>query len=167
MLDADPRNAEVIFPYLNGEDLNTHPEQHPSRWVINFWDWPEERAAEYRKPFDRVRRLVKPEREELNQNTADGRRRKRYWWLYGRDAKALYHAIGRGHGFVNHPEDWDPTSLPLKKIMVLSRVSKTGAFVFVPNEMVASEATVVFASEQSLLFAQLQSSIHVAFASRP
>src|SRR5690606_18151334 len=31
MLDADPRNADVIFPYLNGEDLNSDPEQRPSR----------------------------------------------------------------------------------------------------------------------------------------
>lgn len=42
----DPKNKEVLFPYLNGEDLNSHPEQKPSRWVINFWDWPLDREAE-------------------------------------------------------------------------------------------------------------------------
>ena len=40
LIERDPKNAEVLFPYLNGEDLNSHPEQKPSRWVINFWDWP-------------------------------------------------------------------------------------------------------------------------------
>jgi len=42
----NPKYAEVLFPYLNGEDLNSHPEQKPSRWVINFWDWPLARDAE-------------------------------------------------------------------------------------------------------------------------
>ncbi|MGA9624201.1 MAG: type IIL restriction-modification enzyme MmeI, partial [Bryobacteraceae bacterium] len=36
----DPRNADVVFPYLNGEDLNSRPDQSPSRWVINFRNWP-------------------------------------------------------------------------------------------------------------------------------
>ncbi len=39
----DSRNAEVLFPYLNGEDLNSIPNQNPSRWVINFQDWPVQR----------------------------------------------------------------------------------------------------------------------------
>jgi len=42
----DPKNAEVLFPYLNGDDLNSDPEQKPSRWVINFFDWPLDRDAE-------------------------------------------------------------------------------------------------------------------------
>jgi hypothetical protein len=29
-----------VLPYLNGEDLNSRPDQSPSRWVINFQDWP-------------------------------------------------------------------------------------------------------------------------------
>ena len=34
----DPRNAEVLFPYLNGEDLNSRPDCSASRWVIDFND---------------------------------------------------------------------------------------------------------------------------------
>ena len=30
MLDADQRNVEVIFPYLNGQDLNSDPKQCPT-----------------------------------------------------------------------------------------------------------------------------------------
>lgn len=41
----NPRNADVLFPFLNGDDLNSHPEQKASRWVINFWDWPLDRLA--------------------------------------------------------------------------------------------------------------------------
>ncbi len=45
-IERDPKNAEVLFPYLNGDDLNSDPEQKPSRWVINFWDWPLDRDAD-------------------------------------------------------------------------------------------------------------------------
>jgi hypothetical protein len=36
---------KALLPYLNGKDLNSHPEHEPSRWVINFWDWPLARDA--------------------------------------------------------------------------------------------------------------------------
>src|SRR5262245_14063792 len=36
----DAHNREVLFPYLNGEDLNSRPHQSPSRWVINFKERP-------------------------------------------------------------------------------------------------------------------------------
>lgn len=42
----DPRYAEVVRPYLNGDDLNSRPDQSPSRWVINFYDWPLRRYTE-------------------------------------------------------------------------------------------------------------------------
>lgn len=123
MLDRDPRNEEVLYPYLNGEDLNSHPQQKPSRWVINFWDWPEERAATYKEPFERVLRLVKPEREKLGDDPT-GRARKRRWWLYGRDAKGLYHAIGRGHLFEKHPEGWEEDWGRDVPIICASRLTK-------------------------------------------
>jgi len=40
LMEKDPKNKEVLFPYLNGDDLNTNPDQSPSRWVINFFDYP-------------------------------------------------------------------------------------------------------------------------------
>ncbi|HEX8876111.1 MAG TPA: hypothetical protein VF777_05135 [Phycisphaerales bacterium] len=45
LIARSPRNAEVLMPYLNGEDLNSRPDQSPSRWVINFRDWPLKREA--------------------------------------------------------------------------------------------------------------------------
>ncbi len=50
-------------PYLNGEDLNSRPDQSPSRWVINFHDWPLERAETYPDCMKIVREKVKPERD--------------------------------------------------------------------------------------------------------
>lgn len=39
-LTADPRHADVIQPYLTGADVSSDPRQKPTRWVINFRDWP-------------------------------------------------------------------------------------------------------------------------------
>lgn len=45
LIDRNPENKNVLYPYLNGEDLNSRPDQSPSRWVINFHNWPLDRSA--------------------------------------------------------------------------------------------------------------------------
>lgn len=40
LIAADRRNAERIFPYIGGEEVNESPTHTPSRYVINFVDWP-------------------------------------------------------------------------------------------------------------------------------
>ena len=164
MIECDPKNRDVLFPYLNGKDLNTHPEQKPSRRVINFWDWPEEKAKEYEEPYRIVLERVKLERQKLNTRTSTGRRRKEYWWLYASDAKSLYHAIGRGHAFMHHPVDWAPDMEPMGRVLACSRVSKTGAFSFLSNDWVYSDAVVVFAMDDDADFSVMQSSIHEVWA---
>ena len=47
LIDKDPKNADVLRPYLGGEDLNQSPTQTAPRWIINFFDWPEEKARQY------------------------------------------------------------------------------------------------------------------------
>ncbi|MEZ5320494.1 MAG: hypothetical protein R2698_00095 [Microthrixaceae bacterium] len=41
----------MLFPFLNGEDLNSRPDCSPSRWVIDFNDRTEADAARYEVPF--------------------------------------------------------------------------------------------------------------------
>jgi hypothetical protein len=40
LMELDGNHSEVLFPYLTGEDLNSRVDQSPSRWVINFHNWP-------------------------------------------------------------------------------------------------------------------------------
>ena len=47
LIEKDSKNRDVLFPYLIGKDLNSQPDQSPSRWIINFFDWPIEKAKEY------------------------------------------------------------------------------------------------------------------------
>ncbi len=138
LLDKDPRNRDVLFPYLNGEDLNSRWDQSPSRWVINFHDWPIDRAREYPDCFEIVERLVKPERER-NAYSASARER---WWLYERWRPELYATIAG-----------------LDRVLVRSRVSNTHSIAFIPRGIVYSEATVVIATAESAGFAALQNTI--------
>jgi hypothetical protein len=45
LIARNPKNRKVLFPFLNGDDITSRPDQTPSRWVINFFDWPLERSA--------------------------------------------------------------------------------------------------------------------------
>jgi len=159
MLEADPNNAEVIFPYINGIDLNTDPEQRPSRWVINFWDWPETKAKTYTLPYEWLEENVKAERFA---NKDKGAREK--WWLFLRARSELYHAIGRGRHFVRHPDGWSPSPSQPPRVMAITRVSKTLAFSFVDSNFVFSDATVAFSLGRGRDFALLQSTVHAVFA---
>lgn len=163
MLDADPRNRDVLFPYLNGENLNSDPEQRPSRWVINFWDWPEERANTYRLPYEWIRKRVYQERLEKSKEKSY-RNIMSMWWLHWNARPGLYHAIGRGHHFERHPEGWDPGMKPIERVMAITRVSKTLAFSFVDGRFVFSDATVAFSLSRDRDFAMMQSGVHAAFA---
>lgn len=65
--DADPRYHDVIFPYLNGDDLNNNPDQSPSRYVINFFDWPLRRYTE-----SEWRALDEATRERMSRRIREG-----------------------------------------------------------------------------------------------
>lgn len=40
LITKSSRNSNCLSPYLNGEDINGRVDQSPSRWVINFHNWP-------------------------------------------------------------------------------------------------------------------------------
>lgn len=161
LISEYPKNANVVYPYLNGQDLNTHPEQKPSRWVINFWDWPEARANGYAGAMDIVLHRVKPHRDQVS---AAKKKVREKWWLYEASAKELYHTIGRGHLFEKHPEGWEESLSQKNRVIALTRVSKTLAFSFVDAGPVFSEQTVIFPLERGGDLAVLQSNIHAVFA---
>jgi len=88
LIARDPRNAECLFPYLVGEDVNSRPDQSPSRWVINFQNWPLERAERYPDLLQILRERVKPEREKAKQG-AD----RDTWWRFARLRGEMKEAI--------------------------------------------------------------------------
>jgi hypothetical protein len=122
MIEAAPKNADVLVPFVVGADLNRRPDMSASRWVINFRDWPLDRAEEYGTLLDRVRRLVKPDRDR----TAHGRNHP--WWQFLRGRRELYAAIREK-----------------TNVLAISRHGDVLIPVRVPTGVVFSDATVVFA----------------------
>jgi len=146
LIKSCPRNKEVLFPYLNGQDLNSRPDQSPSRWVINFFDWDRQKAESYTQPFAVVTSRVLPERKKIKH---EGTRKKgtEFFWRYDSQAKDLYSAIS-----------------DLEHVIAKSEVGNMLSFVMVPNNMVFSHMLIVFASDDFGLLAVLQSNIHELWA---
>jgi hypothetical protein len=166
MIERDPKNRDVLFPYLNGKDLNSHPQQKPSRWVINFFDWREHQAKEYAEPYRSVLEKVKPERQVKKPN-GDFKQRKplpQRWWQYADKRPALYHAIGWGSSFESHPAGWDPILRPMERVLVCSLVQNYLKFAFVLNNQVFAHRLAVFVLDDYASFSLLTSSIHQVWA---
>ncbi|MGV9248040.1 Eco57I restriction-modification methylase domain-containing protein [Streptomyces sp. NPDC003710] len=140
--EKDMRNADALFRYLNGEDLNSRADCSASRWVINFRDWSQDRAREYPDLYKILKERVKPERAKNN-----NKQRREIWWRFTRPTVELYQAVSG-----------------LDRMLVIARVSKTASPVFVPSGQVASEQTVVFASDRDADLALLSSAHHYWWA---
>ena len=138
MIATDQRKAGVVRPYLTGEDLNSRPDSSPSRWVIDFRDWPVERARTYVDPFTRVEGLVRPDRAKVNREAHRLR-----WWQFGDKRPALYRAIA-----------------PLDRCIVITLVSKVVQPMFVPTGIVYAHKLGVFAYEDDAHFGLLSSAVH-------
>jgi len=159
LIKQDSKNSEVLFPYLNGEDVNTSPGQLASRWIINFWDWPEVRAKQYAAPYERLLLTVKPERAKSKRQKYRDR-----WWHYAEAVPNLYHAVGRGAAYVKHPDGWDDSFPRLRKVLVCSLVQNYLKFSFVDNDQLFANRLAVFATEDFYDFSVLSSSIHQEWA---
>ncbi|MEU3862545.1 DNA methyltransferase [Streptomyces sp. NPDC028722] len=140
-INADPRNAEVLFPYLNGEDLNSRADVTPSRWVIDLNDRSETAAEVYRLPYQRVVELVKPDRLKNNRKVY-----RDYWWQYAEKRPAMRKAIAG-----------------LDEVLVTTRVSDVGLPMRVSTGQVFSDRLAVFASSSYALQAVLSSSLHICW----
>ncbi len=138
LVQRDKRNAERIFPYLGGEEVNTSPTQEHDRYVISFGQMPLEEAEKWPDLIEIVREKVKPDRDTNNRDV-----RRKYWWRFGETTPALYAAIR-----------------PLSRCLVTAIVSKHSMFSFQPVDRVFSHKLYVFPFERLANFAILQSRIH-------
>jgi hypothetical protein len=142
LIARDARNKDVLFPYLNGQDLNSRPDCSGSRWVINFHDWSLEKAKTYPEPYAQVLRRVKPERDNNNRKVY-----RDYWWQYAEKRPAMIDAIAG-----------------LDRVTVVPRVTKYFNFVMTPQHQVFDGRLVVFVSQDTGLLCVLTSTVHEAWA---
>jgi methylase of polypeptide subunit release factors len=133
---------DVIFPALNGQEVNSDPAQNPGRQIINFFDWSLEEAEKYDEAFDRVKTLVKPIRD-----TDKRAARRERWWQYAERATGLYNSV-RG----------------LTSCFVTSWHTKYLCFSAFPSNMVFTNAVYVFATAEWNNYSIVQSTLHEIWA---
>jgi methylase of polypeptide subunit release factors len=138
IITSDPNNAEVIFPYISGIDINSSVDQGSNRFVICFHDWNIEKTKQYTIPFGIVVQKVKPEREKVNRDS-----HRKNWWLYGDYRKGLRKAN------LNH-----------ERVLVRSAVSENHLLAFLPSRFIFSHAVIIFAFDDYYHFSLLQSNTH-------
>ena len=147
LIEKDPRNQEVIFPYIGGAEVNNSPVQAHLRYVINFGEREEEECWErYPELMAIVEQRVRPDRAKLTKN-AIGRKRSRFWWHYGSSAKDLYRNISG-----------------LDRVLAVSRVGQNATFAFLPTGTVFAESLIVFPFDTHAAFCSLQSRPHEIWA---
>jgi len=158
-IKENKKNTEVIFPYINGTELNKLNTEMPERMVINFWDWSFEKAKEYKSVFSRIEQDVFSSRR-----SAPRKSHKEIWWLHAENRPGLYHAIGMGKYFTKHPPEFsDMASFP-KKVIVKAKTSDKWVFTFLPAQIIFDQAISIIASDSFSDFAIVQSSIHETWA---
>ncbi|NHQ82924.1 restriction endonuclease [Chromobacterium vaccinii] len=142
MKRRQPSLVEVIFPVTNGQEINSKPDQAPGRQIINFFDWPVEKAALFEEAFERVQHLVKPERDKVNRAA-----RREKWWQYAERASGLYTAIrATSRGFI------------------AAATTKYLNFSAAPTNFVFLNTIYVFTTDRYDLYGVVQSGIHEAWA---
>ena len=150
LIAANPKNKDVLFPYLNGDDLNSTVDQSATRWVINFRDWPLDRysapdeydgpvAADYPDCLTIILEKVKPERDKNPR-----KQRRDRWWQFAETTPKLRNALLKS---------------PVSTIVV-GQTSKFHSFVSVRTEQVFDQKLIVFPGVDAWLLATLQSSPH-------
>lgn len=89
LVQRNNKNAECIFPYVGGDDLNRDPRQSHRRYVIDFADLDEKTARRrYPELLAILERLARPQRLADNR---EGYRK--YWWRFAERRTPLLRGI--------------------------------------------------------------------------
>jgi len=144
-IEADPHNAEVLSPYLNGDDLNSRPDASSSRWVIDFGERSANEAREYLTPWRHVEQLVRPERTK--KDVTKYPRMVKEWWKFWNARPGLRRATAG-----------------LEDVMAVVLHSKSVMPLRVQNDCIFSHALGVFADDSYADQAVLSSSLHQMWA---
>jgi hypothetical protein len=147
LIARDPRNKDVLFPYLNGEDLNSRPDQSPSRWCIQFDERDQEEATQYSAVWSIAESRIKPDR--MTRDSQKYPRMVHEWWKHWNNRQELAQAMR-----------------PLNRVIVRARVSNLNSMAFAGPGTVFSDQIIVFALERDADFAILQSLAHTLWLTK-
>ncbi len=179
LIEANPRNSEVILPYIGGEEVNTSPTHVHHRHVINFHDWPLRRtdlggtwedAGENQRrewlrsgivPLDYTEPVAAdwPELLEIVEASVKPAR-----------AHLTANAIGRKRAkfwwqYGSHANELYSTIEGLDRVLVINcGATPHAAFAFLPAATVFAHSLAVFPLDTHAAFCALQSRPHEIWA---
>lgn len=166
IINNDQKYKDVIFPFINGDDLNEFPDQRNSRSIINYFDWPLDEQYDLQKdtpmgrPYARdyqiciqiVEDLVKPERQrwmvdnegkEIVGVHALRKPLPEKWWIYGESRPGMRKAISN-----------------LKNFFAVAQTTKHFNLVQIAATNAISQTAFVLATERFSEFVLVQSTFH-------
>lgn len=146
LIDKDPKNAERIFPFIGGADLNDSPTHQARRQIINFGEMEEHEARKWPDLFAVVEDKVLTARRSSKAKSSKGRIIDKFW-QYGHIAKELYDAAAG-----------------MTRVLACGQTSKYRTFTFLPSGMVYDQKLIVFTFDDFGRFAVMQSQTHVNWA---
>ena len=138
LIAKNKANADLIFSYVGGEEINESPTHAHHRYVINFGCMSEQESRGWPDLMAVVEKQVKGTR--ASHSTA-------LWWQFERPRGELYKTIE-----------------PLHRVIVCSLISKYYSFTFLPNRMVFSHGVVVIADQSDAMLCMVQSQLHQTWA---
>jgi hypothetical protein len=141
ILARSPQEALVIRPYLTGDDLLNRPEGDASRSVIDFGGLSEREAQRYPLCFERVRRLVKPQRDRVKRKSYRER-----WWQFAERCEAMYAA-----------------TQDLSRAIAFPQTGKYLVPRWVETGQVFAQSLIVIPSQEWCVFGLLASSVHTTW----
>jgi len=141
LIEKNPQNKDILFPYIGGDEINSDPDQLAVRWVINFFNWPLERVKSFGDCFSIVESKVKPTRAKNKRKHT-----REEWWQFEHLRPELYKTIH-----------------DLDRVLVQTVHTKYLAPTFLDVRHIFSHALVVFALQRYGNFVELHSSIHEAW----
>jgi hypothetical protein len=142
LLSKDPRNGDVIFSYLGGEDFNSSPTQKASRFVIDFGNMSEQQARQWPALFSIVEDRVRPVRATNKQ-----RNYRINWWLH-----------------TNRVDEAGPYINEHGRLLALTCVSQNFALAFVERGTIIPDSMMLFLIHRDVDFAVIQSRVHELWA---
>lgn len=138
----DAQYAEVVRPYLIGQDIVTDPGQQPTRYIIDFGFRSLEEAMKYPAALAIVEDRVRPERMKTRRRVY-----RENWWRFAEPIVAMRSALAR-----------------LARYITANTQGKRILFCWTESQVCPSNLTTVFAFDDDYSMGLLSSTVHHEWA---
>ena len=165
VIGAEPKSKEVLFPFLTADDmLDIVPKSRdaylwpPRRWVIDFARRDQIAASSYKKPFERLRTMVLPKRQEEAE-----KERKRNETIEKKGNQHHANFLAHWWQLAYRRTDLMTRLEGMNRYITCSRHIKRPVFDFVSTEIRPNDALVVFPLPDDYSYGIIQSGVHWAW----